>query len=870
MNKFMLFLVAFVLVFLAEGQTSKKFELYDALAYPGKPDLEGEGLLPLFLIYEAALTKPDPDNPSRAIPDYMKIDLMAHKAEQFPKVMVSTDIEDWFSDSSLDAAAMSDRFRWLFAEFRGKNPDVVIGNYGLAPSALCVYRFYDNGQTDEELLLQQWRNNNQKRWPSLSQADVCTPSVYIAQPDVDSWIRDLQITVAEIRKYEPEKKIIVYIWPQYYNKPDSPYYKQFLSGEKWTQMLEAVYEHCDGAILWSTTTDDRDELVRWSDPRVQAVWTATRAFIDSHRDHMVIPEVSSVPIETDDPDKSFVIYASVNYAGTPNLSADGLHPYRVINESEISTGPDANDIYQPDSAKLAQLALSMAGTPDLPLLILNNSWIRDRSSDQKGMVDRFETAWRIFKQHNDTNPLWFFQVGPSSLGGLRISNSNFFITLGNWTISAVAPTRPLRNIVDVIVPSLYVVDDDTTLWKKEFMVTMNEVKGDNTEKPVYALLYTDYFNQQGNFAKAYRPVSEATWSVVLETVFRRCDGIILKNIGNAPWDEADGFWRATKRFIDAHKSNIIFPTGQTPVQGSNILKNGSFEDPIDPSAIETTFGVDYVAPLRSTGFFDAASQTTNPSSAALEIPDYVWFERGTSQHQCRINVENTTSHSGMKSMTIFNVGGSTSDATSKLYAYHNLAQRVSLDDSKNYLFSFYVQRDFEHRNAPNLIEELYVGIISSTGAVSASNSTYYQKIALPPHVGWEHRSVEFNLPEIIDQHPGKSFEKCAVFIAMQTGWDSQAGKTLQSKVNVDDLSLIEIPGTYVAGNLPTPMNRISVSGRNIEVAGGYCRFAVYDLYGRTLHFEQSQTKRSGGRFIIEIPGIYVVAVDDQRTKICVN
>ena len=57
-----------------------------------------------------------------------------------------------------------------------------------------------------------------------------------------------QITVKEIKKHYPNKKIIAYIWPQYYDKKDSPYYKQFIPPHIWKQMLEATYTYCDGSI----------------------------------------------------------------------------------------------------------------------------------------------------------------------------------------------------------------------------------------------------------------------------------------------------------------------------------------------------------------------------------------------------------------------------------------------------------------------------------------------------------------------------------------------------------------------------------------------------------------------------------------------
>ena len=74
----------------------------------------------------------------------------------------------------------------------------------------------------EDSILMTWRKSNKKRWAALKYADVAQPSLYIAEPNIESWIKDLQITVKEIKKHYPNKKIIAYIWHQYYDKKDSP------------------------------------------------------------------------------------------------------------------------------------------------------------------------------------------------------------------------------------------------------------------------------------------------------------------------------------------------------------------------------------------------------------------------------------------------------------------------------------------------------------------------------------------------------------------------------------------------------------------------------------------------------------------------
>lgn len=268
----------------------KKFVLFDAMNYVDKPaDLTSEGLLPIKVIYENFLTSPNPDDSSKVILDLGKIKTQAYNTLHLNPKYICTDVEQWFYDASVNSKEMSNRFNKMFKVFRDKINDVKISNYGIAPSALCVYRFYDNNQTDNETLINNWRKSNEKRWDSVKNVDFLTPCVYIAEPNIDSWIKDLELTVKEIKKHDSYKKIIVFIWPQYYDKPNSPYFKQFIDPKIWAKMLTAVYAYCDGAIIWSSTTDENKQTVKWNDSRVQTMMDATKQFINFHKNSIKVP-----------------------------------------------------------------------------------------------------------------------------------------------------------------------------------------------------------------------------------------------------------------------------------------------------------------------------------------------------------------------------------------------------------------------------------------------------------------------------------------------------------------------------------------------------------------------------------------------------
>ena len=771
--------------FITEEEYTSKFAIFDALAYPGKPSLEPEGLLPLNLIYEVHLTKPTSVGSNSVILDIGKINTMAELASEFPDVMVSTDVEDWWG---LDQHEMHNRFSTIFNKFREKNSSVTIGNYAIATSALCVRRFYNPGKTDNAILTE-WRNYNAARWKTLEIADAAMPVAYIAEPNIDSWVRDLQITANEIRKHS-DKKIYVYIWPQYYDKPDSPYYRKFVSPEIWRQMLEATYQYCDGVILWSSTRDENDEPARWNRPELQAMWQTTKDFINTHSANIRKPKSEPERIFLDNPTKKFKIFSSLSYAGTPDFTSRGLHKLRIATEQELSNGT-INNIYEPVPSKIEALAQEVASEPDVPVFITGGTWIRDRTSNPQAMIDRHKKVKDIFKNKNPHNRLSKFNVGPSSLSGLRVTGSNFYTNLSSWKTTANI-LNPLNNHVDILVPASYIVDDNIALWKREFYLTIKHAKENNHGKPIYAHLHTDYFNQKENFSNSYKPISESTFTEMLEAVYKICDGVILTSLSKDAWSEQYGFWKALQKFVDKHKANIEIPT-------KNLIVNGSFENTLPFFGKETTYNNDeYISFVNCQGFFDKLSQTQSPSlDAPAPVRSYEWFERGTSQHHCRTQIDHLNARTGTKSAFLWSILGKSDENTGPNGWYsHNLTQRLSLDDNKKYEFSFYAKKEeFTHPNFTtnpdfkNHVDEIVVGIISSADALPTTNYTHFERIPITTNNNWEKISVSFDLPAIIAQNPGKSFDTCAVLIAIGTKWG--VNKTVMAKVNIDDVRLIE-------------------------------------------------------------------------------
>lgn len=256
--------------------TEKEFVIYDCLFYPGKPDLTVDGLQKIKLVYESHLL-------TDGLIDMEKVNTRIKEVNEAGLKVISTDIESWYWKDECTSEYMRDSLAKIYDAFRAGVEGVSLGNYGLPLGTLNIARYVGSmvGKTEEELRAALMNDN--KRLEASGISDVLYPSLYIYGPDIDQWIADLKTTVEYAKTHFPDKKIVGYIWSQYYDWKTSPYYMQFISEEDFLKMLEASYEYLDGVILWAHGRDaDNKTKVNWDDERVQGIYRAIKTFVSNH------------------------------------------------------------------------------------------------------------------------------------------------------------------------------------------------------------------------------------------------------------------------------------------------------------------------------------------------------------------------------------------------------------------------------------------------------------------------------------------------------------------------------------------------------------------------------------------------------------
>lgn len=274
---------------------SKDFVIYDRMDYVGKPDLTPQKLSKVFLVYESELVMNDPTGKRKhGILNEKRIRELAKQSFHEGYRTISTDIESWFGNKEgelLSPQELQKDFAKMYAIFREENPRAIISNYGLPGEHLNGIRHYRPEQTNDEIIAK-WQQVNKRRQSSAAISDYANPVLYITSPDLAQWEQDVKTTVADIKQRYPHKKIIGYLWPQYYSATDSPYFKQFIDANRWQKMLEISYQYMDGVIIWSDKRDENSQIVRWQDPRIQNIMKVTEQFIAQHPQEITVEKLS--------------------------------------------------------------------------------------------------------------------------------------------------------------------------------------------------------------------------------------------------------------------------------------------------------------------------------------------------------------------------------------------------------------------------------------------------------------------------------------------------------------------------------------------------------------------------------------------------
>jgi len=805
-------------------EDSKVFYVYESMSYSGNDhNHQADKISPVSLIYEAFLVD---DNKEL---DQTKINTQINLVNLTGVKAVSTDIEAWYSTLSGDE--MKTRFTSLFNQFKSQVTDCHIGNYGVPVSDLNVLRYTPSmaGKSEDEII-SRWKSDSQKRFPVGEISDVLYPSLYAMNGDVAQYASDVKTTAEYIRANFPGKKIIGYVWPQYYDMATNPLYKQFIPNATFLQMLEACYQYLDGIVLWASGTDADGNPVSWEDARVQSMYKTVKEFIANHYDNIKVDSADADADEGKEPTE-FHIWDAMNFISKPDvLLKIGMEPINHCTTDVLSEKDKVGSINPPIPSRITKLAKAVTK----PTIITHlDAWIADRNDNNAAMVARFENFQTLFRAENQNTVYGFIGVGPTALTTLTAWNkySSDMARKDSWLRYAVEPTRELRNYVPALFCDVTMIDDDIDTWKKDCALVIKEARRANPGKKIYASIGQVYYgnpSREDHFVDIFKPIKYETFLAGLEYLYLRFDGVVINgncpNEYNVEYSENLSVIKAIDQFYKNHKALIDktlpkevdgkseIPNFDDPEPGPteyrDTIANGGFEKVLDPVSQLPVIHANSLNRIpRLNGYFDTVAQTTFPTFASgTAVTDGVWYQRCYNNKWFWFVYQDDTTmsyanggvphaHTGKYSMALYEIDGAAKanwqDHDGNMEHLFSLAQRVGLDDTKKYTLTFWVYRPEKvwSYSALNNAKELRVGIVSSSGAVKETDYTWETTISLSNTDVWTQHTVTFDLPEIIKANSGKSFAKAAIFFSMKAEIDTGTDKTVRSLIKIDDIVL---------------------------------------------------------------------------------
>jgi hypothetical protein len=233
----------------------------------------------------------------------------------------------------------------------------------------------------------------------------------------------------------------------------------------------------------------------------------------------------------------FPLFDALLHRGKPDLSRQGLVPMYAV-----------AGVWRPGSAKEYVDEQGVVAALDrLPrevrVLYLDiENWpllgvaegIRERS------IQNYLMTAKIIRQTKPNIKFGFYGIAPTCVYWPIVRHDQTDLT--DWRAVNQA-LRPVADLVDFVLPSLYTMYDDSAGWREFASVTLIEAR--RYGKPVYPFLWFEYFD--GNAILRGHEVNIADWTAELTLCRERADGIVFWGGSGRGWSESAAWWQAVLR-----------------------------------------------------------------------------------------------------------------------------------------------------------------------------------------------------------------------------------------------------------------------------------------------------------------------------------
>lgn len=244
------------------------FQVFDALFYKSKPNLQQYGLKPIKVLYSYDLWAP---GESQDQPDLQRLLEITKKLD--PQTLTCFDIENWpLTGKATEVSSSIRKFTDVISTTRNAVPGIKLGFYGALPRRDYMRANKSRGQKQYDA----WMRENKALKPLAERVDVIFPSLYTLADDRNGWVKYAIENLKEAKKYG--KPVYAFLWPMYH--VSTPLIGKFLPADFWRLQLETCKKYADGIVIWGGWDDSstkNDKTMTW-DPNA-SWWLETLSFL---------------------------------------------------------------------------------------------------------------------------------------------------------------------------------------------------------------------------------------------------------------------------------------------------------------------------------------------------------------------------------------------------------------------------------------------------------------------------------------------------------------------------------------------------------------------------------------------------------------
>lgn len=253
---------------------------------------------------------------------------------------------------------------------------------------------------------------------------------------------------------------------------------------------------------------------------------------------LVVGGIAAPTLRALDAGKEFPVFDALLFRGKPNLVRQGLQPMAAVADIWRS-GLAKTEVDEPGI--LAALERLRPGTETIFVDIENWPLLGASPEVLSKSVDNYTRTAQIIRRARPGIKFGFYGIAPTCTYWPIARQDKE--QLAQWKAVNRA-LRPLAELVDFVLPSLYTFYDDPAGWSRFAAATFDEAR--QYGKPIYPFLWNEYFD--GNPTLGGKQVNTAAWREELRFCRSQADGLVLWGGYDKNWSESEQWWQTVIEF----------------------------------------------------------------------------------------------------------------------------------------------------------------------------------------------------------------------------------------------------------------------------------------------------------------------------------